>query len=123
MKMKSVKNCTVVLVVVIVLVAMCWFIRDQGVVDQIDIEVARLDQHATIEIKDCNESMVSSELRVATYEDNFSNNDLTLQVDRNESIEALNLTHPEICVDQWRNEIIGLEEALRCIDTYIEQTK
>ena len=37
--------------------------------------------------------------------------------------EANNITHAKICVEQWRLEIITLEEALHCIDRYIESTK
>ena len=37
--------------------------------------------------------------------------------------EVDNITHAKICAEQWRLEIITLEEALHCIDRYIESTK
>jgi hypothetical protein len=37
--------------------------------------------------------------------------------------EVNNITHAKICAEQWRLEIITLEEALHCIDRYIESTK
>ena len=37
--------------------------------------------------------------------------------------EINNITHAKTCIEQWRLEIITLEEALHCIDRYIESTK
>ena len=34
-----------------------------------------------------------------------------------------NITHPKICVAQWREELITTEEALRCIDGYMQEWK
>lgn len=34
-----------------------------------------------------------------------------------------NITHPKICVSKWREELITLEEALYCIDGYMEKAK
>ena len=58
---------------------------------------------------------------------------MTLRVRRyNQSVEAdntnglvevKNITHAEVCVQQWREDIISIEAALRCIDRYIESTK
>ena len=31
-----------------------------------------------------------------------------------------NITHPKICVAQWREELLTTEEALRCIDRHIQ---
>ena len=30
-----------------------------------------------------------------------------------------NLTHPETCVEQWRQNLISSQEAVNCIDTYM----
>lgn len=37
--------------------------------------------------------------------------------------EAKNITHAEVCVAQWRREIITIEDALHCIDEYIDGSK
>jgi hypothetical protein len=34
-----------------------------------------------------------------------------------------NITHPKVCVWQWRQELITIEEALNCIDKYMEKVK
>ena len=56
----------------------------------------------------------------------------TISIKRNQSVEpgnksnfteVNNITHAKICVEQWRLDIITLEEALHCIDHYIESTK
>lgn len=36
-------------------------------------------------------------------------------------VEDSNITHAEVCISQWRQELITIEEALRCIDEYIEK--
>ena len=37
--------------------------------------------------------------------------------------DAKNLTHPKICVQQWQDELITAEQALYCIDRYMEISK
>lgn len=123
MTIESVKKYTLVLVVMIVLLAIYWFTRTQEVADQVDTEAVRLDSAVENGIQGCNECVMSSEFEVYTHEDNSFDNNLTSQVDRNKSTEALNSMHPEICVELWRDEHIGIEEALRCIEIHIEHTK
>jgi len=37
--------------------------------------------------------------------------------------ETENLTHPEVCIQQWREELMTMEDTLRCIDRYMEYNK
>jgi len=41
----------------------------------------------------------------------------------NISADFKNTTHPEICVTQWRQELITIEETLHCIDEYMEKSQ
>ena len=38
----------------------------------------------------------------------------------NISTKALSLIHPKVCIDQWRQELMSTEDALYCIDEYME---
>jgi hypothetical protein len=40
----------------------------------------------------------------------------------NISAEASKVTHPKVCVEQWRQELITMEDTLRCIDGYMKIT-
>jgi len=35
--------------------------------------------------------------------------------------EDSNVTHPKVCIEQWRQELISMEDALYCIDEYTEK--
>ena len=36
-------------------------------------------------------------------------------------VEVNHATHPKVCIEQWRQELISTEDTLRCIDEYIER--
>ena len=36
-------------------------------------------------------------------------------------VEVNHVTHPKVCIEQWRQELISMEDTLRCIDEYIEK--
>ena len=36
-------------------------------------------------------------------------------------VEVNYVTHPKVCIEQWRQELMTMEDALRCIDEYMEK--
>jgi len=42
---------------------------------------------------------------------------------KNISTEAPNLIHPKVCIEQWRKELISMEDTLYCIDDYKDLAK
>jgi len=39
----------------------------------------------------------------------------------NTSVVFGNLTDPKVCIQQWREELMTMEDTLRCIDRYMEK--
>ena len=37
----------------------------------------------------------------------------------NESTRVLNLTHPKVCIELWREGLMTVEDTLHCIDRYM----
>ncbi len=48
---------------------------------------------------------------------------LNIKADRNQTYKSediLNLTDPKVCVQQWIEDLMTMEDALYCIDRYME---
>jgi hypothetical protein len=41
----------------------------------------------------------------------------------NVSTKVLNLIHPKVCIELWRDDLMTMEDTLHCIDWYMESKK
>ena len=54
---------------------------------------------------------------------NIKQNQSSIDEQTNISTEAPNIIHPKVCIEQWRQDLMSIEDTLHCIDNYKEDTK
>lgn len=87
------------------------------------LKVPRSEVKGSTEVSTSRAKTMIPLVRVDEAEVSMSLNKSTMVNQTNISAIFQNLTHPEVCVQQWREDIISLEEALHCIDRSTEGTK
>lgn len=69
-------------------------------------------------------SVSNNELEInGTADINIKQNQSGTDGQTNISAETSNVMHAKICIEQWRQETMSMEDALHCIDRYMEHTK
>ena len=67
----------------------------------------------TVELALDDRSVASS-----TVDINIKQNQSDIDEQRNISVETPNIVHPEVCIEQWQQDLMDIEDALHCIDDY-----
>lgn len=113
MKRRSIRWRTIIVVVICLAVTLTVMIT---------LKVPRSGVKGSTEVSTSRAKTIVPPVGVDETEVSMSLNKSTM-VNQTNISASQNLTPPEVCVQQWREDIMTLEDALKCIDRYIERSR